>query len=93
VALAKKARKDDTEVEQVWKEQDHLLQTMARLYAEHDSTQQEWDDARGWVSNLLGKVEKERDLKLKAEGVSTGLAMEVDRGKVSIHTLETKVSW
>jgi hypothetical protein len=65
---------------------------VARLCAERDSTQQEWDDAHGWVSNLLGKVEKERDLKLKVEGISIGLAMEVGRGKVSIHTLETKVS-
>jgi hypothetical protein len=34
----------------------------------------------------------ERGLKLKAEGVSTGLAVEVARDKAKIHTLETEVS-
>jgi hypothetical protein len=80
------------EAEWVWKEWDDLLQAMARLRAEHDSTRQERDDARGWVNDLLGEVQKERGLMLKVEGVSAGLAMKVGRGKARIHTLETEVS-
>jgi hypothetical protein len=45
------------------------------------------------VNDLLGEVEKERGLKLKVEGVSMGLAVEVGQGKARIHTLETEVSW
>jgi hypothetical protein len=50
---------------------------MVGLPAEHDLTRQECDDTHGWVNDLLGEVEKERGLKLKAEGVSARLAMEV----------------
>jgi hypothetical protein len=85
-------RKDDTEAERVRKEQDDLLQTVAGLHVEHELARQERDDARGWVNNLLGEVKKERDLKLKAEGVSTGLAVEVAWDKAKINALETEVS-
>jgi hypothetical protein len=38
VALVERARKDDVEAEWIWKEWDDLLQAMARLCAECDST-------------------------------------------------------
>jgi cell division protein FtsL len=65
---------------------------MARLRVECDSARQERDDARGQVNDLLGEVEIERGLKLKAEDVSARLTMEVARDKAKIHTLETEVS-
>jgi hypothetical protein len=83
--------KDDAE--RVRKERDDLLQAMARLHVERNSTRQECDNARGRVNDLLGEVEKERGLKLKAEGVSAGLVVEVGRGKAKINTMETEVSW
>jgi hypothetical protein len=54
-----------------------LLQTVVGLRVERDSILQEHDDARGWINDLLGEVEKEMELKLKAEDVSAGLTMEV----------------
>jgi hypothetical protein len=66
---------------------------MAGLRVERDLARQESDDARGWVNNLLGEVKKERDLKLKAKGVSTELAVEVARDKAKINALEIEVSW
>jgi hypothetical protein len=65
---------------------------MVGLRAKRDSARQAHDDTHGWVHDLLGKVQKERDLKLKAEDVSIGLAVEVARGKTKIHTLEIEVS-
>jgi hypothetical protein len=62
MALIKWARKDDAKAEQVRKEQDDLLQTMAGLCIECNSARQECDDSRGQVNDLLGEVEKERDL-------------------------------
>jgi hypothetical protein len=59
---------------------------------ERDLARQEHDDAHGRVNDLLSKVETERGLKLKAEDVSVGLAVEVTRDKAKIHTLETEVS-
>jgi hypothetical protein len=93
VTLVERACKDDVEAKLIRKERDDLLQAVVRLCAKRDSTWQEHDDARGRVNDLLGEVEKERGLKLKAEGVSAGLAVEVGRGKARIHTLETEVSW
>jgi hypothetical protein len=84
--------KDDAEVDRVRKEQDDLLQTVARLHVEHDLAWQECDDSCGWVNDLLGEVKMERGLKLKVEDVSAGLTMEVARDKEKIHTLETVVS-
>jgi hypothetical protein len=85
-------RKDDVKAEWVRKERDDLLQTMVGLCVEHDLARQERDDARGQVNDLLGEVEKERGLKLKAEDVSAGLAMVVAWGKAKNHTLEIEVS-
>jgi FtsZ-binding cell division protein ZapB len=69
-----------------------LLQTVVRLRVECNSVRQERDNARGRVNDLLGEVEIERGLKLKAEDVSARLTMEVARDKAKIHTLETEVS-
>jgi hypothetical protein len=65
---------------------------MVRLHAEHDLTRQEHDDARGRINDLLGEVEKERDLKLKAKDISTWLAMEAAWDRAKIHALENEVS-
>jgi hypothetical protein len=62
------------------------------LHVERDLARQERDDARRWFNDLLGEVKTERSLKLKAEDVSAGLAVEVARDKAKIHTLETEVS-
>jgi hypothetical protein len=62
------------------------------LHVERDLARQERDDARRWFNDLLGKVKTEMSLKLKAEDVSAGLAVEVARDKAKIHTLETEVS-
>jgi len=52
-ALSARSRKDDEEAGRVRKERDELLQKEAKT--------------RQWILDLLGKVEKERDLKLGAE--------------------------
>jgi hypothetical protein len=65
---------------------------MVGLRVERDSIWQEHDDARGWINDLLGEVEKEMELKLKSEDVSIGLTMEVALDKAKIHALETEVS-
>jgi hypothetical protein len=65
---------------------------MEGLHVERDSARQEHDDAHKRVNALLSEVETERGLKLKAEGVSTVLAIEDAQDKAKIHTMETEVS-
>jgi hypothetical protein len=65
---------------------------MVGLRVERDSVRQERDNTCGQVNDLLGEVERERDLKLKAKDVFVGLVMEVARDKAKIHTLEAEVS-
>jgi hypothetical protein len=91
-ALIEQVHKDDTKAERVWMERDDLLQTVVGLHVEHDSARQEHDDAHERVNDLLGEVETERGMKLKAKDVSAGLTMEVAWDKVRIHTLDTEVS-
>jgi hypothetical protein len=67
-ALAERACLDSAETERLWKKRDELLQTTVRLWQEHDNTSQQ-------INNLLGEVEKERESKIEAENVSTGLAV------------------
>ena len=38
---------------------------------------QERVDAQQWVGHLVNELQRERDLKVAAEGMSAGLAMEV----------------
>jgi hypothetical protein len=65
---------------------------MVGLHVERDSAWQEHDDACVWFNDLLSEVKIERSLKLKAEDISGGLAVEVGRDKAKIHTLETELS-
>jgi predicted RNase H-like nuclease (RuvC/YqgF family) len=70
VTLAERARLDATKTKQIRKERDELLQTVARL-------QRECADSYRWINNLLGEVEKERESKIEAENMSTGVAVQV----------------
>ena len=53
---------------------------------------QERDDAQQWINHLEGQLQGEKDLKVVAKGMSTGLAMEVDQCQEEVKCLKTKVT-
>jgi flagellar biosynthesis chaperone FliJ len=69
------------ETEWIRKEWDELLQTTARLPQERADTHQQ-------IKDLLSEVERERESKIEAENMSTGLAMQVGQHRARIQTLE-----
>jgi hypothetical protein len=68
MALAERVRLDAAGTEWIQKERDELLQTTARLWREHADTHRQ-------INDLLGEVEKERESKMEAENVFTGLTV------------------
>ena len=77
MALIERARMDAMEAERLWKEQDDLLWAIEELHVGTELAHQECTDAQQRVDHLEKELRRERDLKVAAEGVSTGLAMEV----------------
>ena len=53
---------------------------------------QERDDAQQWINHLEGQLQGEKDLKVVAEGVSTGITMEVDQRLEEVRRLEAEVN-
>jgi hypothetical protein len=92
VALAKRVCLYAMETEWIRKDQDEPLQTVAGLCAERDSTWQECADTHRQINDLLGEVEKERELKIEAENVSVGLAVQVGQHRARVHALEAEAS-
>ena len=54
---------------------------------------QERADAQQWIDHLEGELQRERDLKVAAEGVSAGLTAEVDQRQEDVRRLEAEVTW
>jgi hypothetical protein len=83
-ALAKRTHADAVEFERLRKERDELLLAVEGLRRERDVAHQERINAQLQISLLEGELEKERDLKIKAKGVSAGLAVEVGQRRREI---------
>ena len=76
----------------LWKEWDDLLWVVEELLMGIDPARMEHADAHWWINLLEDELQRERDLKVAAEGVSVGLAMEVGQCQEEIQHLEAKVT-
>jgi len=79
MALIERVRTDAVEAERLRKERDDLLRAVEKLRTGIDLARQERADAQQRIDHLKDELEWERDLKVAAEGVSIGLAVEVDQ--------------
>ena len=68
---------DTVEAEQLWKERDNLPQAVEELRIGIDLAHQERADAQQQIDHLEDELQRERDLKVAAEGMSTELTTEV----------------
>jgi hypothetical protein len=89
--LIERTRADVVESERLRKEQDDLLQAVEGLCTERDLARRECIDAQQWIDLFEGELEEERDLMMKAEGMTARLATEVDQHQEEIRGLEAKV--
>jgi hypothetical protein len=84
VALIERKRADVTESERLRKQWDDLLQAVEGLRTVRDLAHRERADAQQRINLLEGDLEKERDLKIKVEGVTARLATEVSQHQEEI---------
>ena len=69
-----------------------MLQVIEELHMGIDLAHQERTDAQKRIDHLEDELQGERDLKVVAEGVSTGLAMEVGQLQEEVRRLEAEVT-
>ena len=69
-----------------------MLQAIEELRMRSELAHQERVDAQQWVGHLVNELQRERDLKVAAEGMSAGLAMEVGKCQEEVWHLEAKVT-
>ena len=77
MALIERVCMDAMEAERLRKERDDLLWAIKELHMGIDLARQEHVDAQQRIDHLKDELQGERDLKVAAKGVSTGLTMEV----------------
>ena len=68
---------DTVEAEQLWKERDNLPQAVEELRTGIDLAHQEHANTQWRIDYLEDELQRERDLKAIAEGMSIGLTVEV----------------
>ena len=84
---------DIMEAERLRKEQDDLLWAIEELRTGIDLARQERADAQQRIGHLKNEHQRERDLKVAAEGVSVGLTAEVGQRQEEVRRLEAEVTW
>ena len=90
-ALIERARTDAVEAERPRKERDDLLRAVEELRTGIDLARQERADAQQRICHLENELRRDKDLKVAAKGVSTGLAAEVGQCQEEVRRLEVKV--
>ena len=83
---------DAVEVERLRKERDNLLWAIEELHMGIDLARQERTDAQQRIGHLEDELQAERDLKVAAEGMSTGLTAEVSQRQEEVQCLEAEVT-
>ena len=89
--LIERVRVDTVEAERLRNEWDDLLWTVEELRMGIVLDRQEHTDAQQRIDHLKDELQGERDLKVAAKGVSTGLTMEVGQRQEEVGHLEAEV--
>ena len=92
MTLIKRVRTDAIEAERLRKERDDLLRAVEELRTGIDLARQEHANAQQRINHLEDELQRERDLKVVAEGVSAGLTTEVEQRQEEVRCLEAKVT-
>ena len=91
-ALIERARTDAVEAERLRKERDDLLRAVEELRTGIDLAHQERADAQQRIDHLEDELQRERDLKVAAEGVSARLDTEVGQRQEEVRRLDAEVT-
>ena len=91
-ALIERPHIDAVKAERLRKERDDLLRVVEELHTGTELAHQEHANDQQRINHLEGELQRERDLNVAAEGMSTGLAMEVDQHQEAVRHLENEVT-
>ena len=92
MALIERVRTDVVVAKRLRKERDDLLRAVEELRTGIDLAHQERADAQQRIDHLEDELQRERDLKVAAEGMSAGLAAEVGQCQEEVRHLEAEVT-
>ena len=92
MVLIERARMDAVEAERLRKEWDDLLRAIEELHTGTELARQERADTQQQIDHLEGELLRERDLKVAAEGMFSGLATEVGQHQKEVLHLEAEVT-